>query len=74
MNELISCISINPDIRFGKPCIKDTRITVGDILQWLAAGLTPAEIIDDYPQLQDNHIRAALYFAANRETVIKVII
>lgn len=74
MNDIVSYISINPDIRFGKPCIKGTRITVSDILQWLAAGMTPAEITEDYPQLQDVHIRAALYFAANREAVIKTII
>ena len=73
MNELVSYIVIDPDIRFGKPSIKGTRITVGDILQWLAAGMTNSEIIDDYPQLQEVHIRAALAFAANRETYTKII-
>ena len=51
MNELASYIVIDPDIRFGKPSIKGTRITVGDILQWLAAGMTPLKITDDYPLL-----------------------
>lgn len=73
MQDLVSYISISPDIRFGKPCIKGTRITVGDILQWLASGMTPEEIISDYPLLEDIHIRAALNFAANREALIKII-
>lgn len=73
MEKFISYISINPDIRFGKPCIKGTRITISDILGWLASGMTPAEIIQDYPLLEQEHIRAALYFAANREEVIKII-
>jgi uncharacterized protein (DUF433 family) len=73
MNELLSCITINPDIRSGKPCIKGTRITVGDILQWLAAGMNVAEILDDFPLLKEEHIRAALAFAANREAYIKII-
>ncbi len=73
MGNLISYISIDPEIRFGKPCIKGTRITISDILEWLASGMTPEEIIHDYPSLQDIHIRAALYFAANREALIKII-
>jgi uncharacterized protein (DUF433 family) len=73
MDNFVSYISINPDIRFGKPCIKGTRIAVGDILQWLASGMTHQEIISDYPALQDIHIRAALSFAANRESFIKII-
>ena len=64
---------MNPDVRFGKPCISGTRIAVTDILQWLASGMSYEEIIDDYPVLQDVHIRAALNYAANRESVIKVI-
>ena len=64
MNELLSYISIDPDIRFGKPCIKGTRITVGDILQWLASGMGIPEILDDFPLLKEEHIRAALAFAA----------
>ena len=72
MNKLISCISIDPGVRFGKPCIKGTRIAVADILQWLASGLTIAEITQDYP-LQEIHVQAALNFAANRETYIKIL-
>ena len=73
MDNLISYISINPEIRFGKPCIKGTRITITDILQWLASGMSREDILDDYPMLQDVHIRAALSYAANRESSIKVL-
>ena len=73
MENLASYISINPEIRFGKPCISGTRIAVTDILQWLASGMSREEILDDYPYLQDIHIRAALCFAADRESFIKVI-
>jgi len=67
-------IGINPQIRFGKPCIKGTRITVGDILQWLSSGMTDQEIIDDYPELQKVHIRAALAFAAERDAITRVVV
>lgn len=73
MKEISSYISINPEIRFGKPCIKGTRIAVMDILQWLASGMTQEEILDDYPLLAKEHILASLAFAANRETIIKII-
>ena len=73
MNELLKYISIDPDIRFGKPCIKGTRIAVGDILQWLASGVSIPEIIDDFPLLKEEHIRAALAFAANREAFTKIV-
>ena len=72
MENLVSYITINPEIRFGKPCIRGTRIAVTDILQWMASGMSYAEILDDYPDLQEIHIQAALSFAANRESFIKV--
>ena len=68
MEDLLSYISINPAIRFGKPCIKGTRIAVADILQWMASGMSISEIIEDYPSLKEAHIRAALAFAAHRES------
>ena len=74
MNELRTYIGIDPEIRFGKPCIKGTRITVGDILQWLSGGMTEQEIIEDYPELQIIHIRAALAFAAERDAMTKVVV
>ncbi|MDR0866851.1 MAG: DUF433 domain-containing protein [Planctomycetota bacterium] len=74
MSELSADIDIDPKIRFGKPCVKGTRITVGDILQWLAAGMTVSEILADYPELRESQIRAALAFAANRDAITKVYI
>ena len=74
MTELSSFITVNPEIRFGKPCIQGTRISVGDILGWLSAGMSTKEIIEDYPELQEVHIRAALAFAANRDKITKVFI
>jgi uncharacterized protein (DUF433 family) len=72
--ELSKYIVIDPQIRFGKPCIRGTRITVGDILQWLSEGIPVPEILDDYPQLQEMHIKAALAFAANREEIVRVLV
>ena len=69
--ELTNYIVIDQVIRFGKPCIKGTRITVGDILQWLSEGIPIQEILDDYPLLNEIHIKAALTFAAKREEIIK---
>ena len=73
MENLASYISINSEVRFGKPCIKGTRIAVADILQWMASGMSSEEILNDYPMLQDKHILAALSFAANRESFIKIV-
>ena len=74
MQELLTFISVDPNICFGKPCIKGTRISVGDILRWLSAGMTTTEITEDYPELQEIHIRAALAFAATRDKITKVFI
>jgi len=73
MNDHEQYISINPQIRFGKPCIAGTRIAVVDILQWLASGMSYDEILRDYPELDQTKIRAALAFAADRERVGKII-
>ena len=66
-------ISIDANIRFGKPCIKGTRIAVLDILQWLASGMSYEEILEDFPLLKKEHILAALAFAARREQITQVI-
>ena len=71
--ELIKYINIDNNIRFGKPCIIGTRITVGDVLQWLSEGISIAEIIDDYPLLKDVHIYAALAYAAKRDEITKIV-
>ena len=73
MEKLSQYINMNPNIRFGKPCIKGTRITVGDILTWLAAGMSHEDILNDYLHLKKEHILAALAFAANRERITKII-
>jgi len=72
-SELSNYIVIDQGIRFGKPCIRGTRITVGDILQWLSEGISVAEILDDYPSLEEIHIKAALAFAARREEIVKIV-
>jgi uncharacterized protein (DUF433 family) len=71
--ELSNYIVMDPGVRFGKPCIKGTRITVGDILQWLSEGISIPDILSDYPLLKEIHVKAALSFAARREEIIKVI-
>lgn len=62
-----SIIKRNPNKRFGKPCIRDTRISVFDVLGWLASGMTYDEIIYDFPELTINDIKACLAYAADRE-------
>lgn len=60
-------ITIEPGKRGGKPCIRGLRITVYDVLDWLAQGMSEAEIVADYPELSIEDIRAALAYAAQRE-------
>ena len=67
MFEYKSIIKRDPKKRFGKPCIRDTRITVYDVLGWLASGMTNKQILDDFPELENDDIRACLAYAADRE-------
>jgi uncharacterized protein (DUF433 family) len=60
-------IVIEPEIRFGKACVRGTRITVGDILSYLASGMREEQILADFPQLTSDDIRACLAYAAERE-------
>jgi uncharacterized protein (DUF433 family) len=60
-------ITVTPGVRGGKPCIRGTRITVVDVLEYLAGGMSEAEILADFPDLRAEHIRAVLAFAAARE-------
>ncbi|CAN5307942.1 DUF433 domain-containing protein [soil metagenome] len=60
-------ITIEPGKRSGKPCIRGMRITVQDVLEYLAGGMSPDEIIADFPELTHEDIRACLAFAADRE-------
>jgi uncharacterized protein (DUF433 family) len=60
-------IATNPEIRNGKACFVGTRIAVQDVLEYLAGGMTAAEIVADFPQLSEEHVRDALAYAAERE-------
>jgi uncharacterized protein (DUF433 family) len=60
-------ITMEPGKRGGKPCIRGMRIAVADVLGWLASGMKPDEILDDFPELTENDIQACLQFAAQRE-------
>ena len=62
-----SIITIEPGKRSVKPCIRGMRITVSDVLGYLAAGMSIVEILDDFPELTEDDIRACLAFAADRE-------
>jgi len=62
-----SRITVEPGKRSGKPCIRGLRITVYDVLDYLAGGMTEDEILADFPDLERDDIRAALAFAADRE-------
>ncbi len=65
--DLTTIIEVRAGVRSGKPCFKGTRITVYDVLEYLAGGMKPEEIVADFPDLTLQHIRAALEFAALRE-------
>ena len=60
-------ITIEPGKRGGKPCIRGLRITVSDVLDYLASGMSEDEILTDFPDLTRDDIRACLAFAADRE-------
>lgn len=65
-------IIINPNIRFGRPCIKGTRISVYDVLSWLASGMSNEQIIKDFPEIKAEDIKACLAFAADKEHKLRV--
>ena len=64
---LLDRIAVDPTIRFGKPCVRGTRISVGDVLGYLAGGMSEAQILADFPQLTSDDVRACLAYAAERE-------
>ena len=66
-------IKISSDKRFGRPCIRNTRITVFDILGWLGSGMSFEEVLNDYPELSREDIIASLLFAADRERKLQTI-
>jgi len=65
--ELTSIIETRAGVRSGKPCFIGTRIAVYDVLDYLATGMTTEEIVRDFPELTERHVRAAIEFAAMRE-------
>jgi uncharacterized protein (DUF433 family) len=66
-------ITIEPDKRSGEPCIRGTRMTVTDVLEYLAGGMTHQELIEEFPDLTEEDIRACLAFAADRERRLAVL-
>ena len=66
-------VGVEPDKRSGKPCIRGLRITVYDVLDYLAAGMTEAQILADFPALREEDIRACLAFAADRERKFEIL-
>jgi uncharacterized protein (DUF433 family) len=67
MTSYTKIINSDPNKRFGKPCIRQTRITVYDVLGWLASGMSFDDVLNDFPELTMEDIRACLAFAADRE-------
>ena len=72
MSHYTDIITIDPQVRFGKPCIRGMRISVSDILGWLASGMSTKDILVDYPDLTSEDIKAALLYAADREHKIRI--
>jgi uncharacterized protein (DUF433 family) len=64
---LLDRISVDPAVRFGKPCVRGTRITVGDVLGYLASGMSEDAVLAEFPQLVADDIKACLAYAAERE-------
>jgi uncharacterized protein (DUF433 family) len=67
MEPLLDRITIEPDKRGGKPCIRGLRITVYDVLEYLASGMSQEELLAHFPDLEPDDVRAVLQFAAERE-------
>lgn len=67
MEDLLARIVIDPAVRSGKPCVRGTRISVYDILEYLASGMSESEVLAEFPELTADDIRAVFQFAANRE-------
>lgn len=74
MNPLLQRISIDPNVCFGKPCIRGTRIWVSLILDFLSNGMSIEEILEEYPQLSEEDIRAAIAYGAemSRERYVEL--
>jgi uncharacterized protein (DUF433 family) len=67
-------IVIDPLVRSGKPCVRGTRITVADVLDYLGGGMSPTEVLNDFPDLTAEDIQACLSFAGDRERRLMVVV
>ncbi|MGP8323479.1 MAG: DUF433 domain-containing protein [Methanosarcinaceae archaeon] len=72
MTNYQNIVTINSERRFGKPCVRNTRISVFDVLGWLASGMNNSQIIQDFPELTEEDISACLSYAAERERKIRI--
>ncbi|MFQ5794877.1 MAG: DUF433 domain-containing protein [Candidatus Bipolaricaulia bacterium] len=74
MNSLLQRISVDPNVCFGKPCIRGTRIWVSLILDFLATGMSIEEVLEEYPQLTEEDVRAAIAYGAemSRERYVDI--
>lgn len=72
MTDYRDIITISSEKRFGKPCVRNTRITVYDVLGWLASGMSNTEILSDFPELTEEDISACLSYAADKERKIRI--
>jgi uncharacterized protein (DUF433 family) len=69
----LSRISVDPEVRFGKPCVRGTRITVAEVLAFLGSGRSEAELIVEFPQIIHEDVLACFIFAAERERLLQTI-
>ena len=74
MTDFRNIITIEPGKRGGKPCVRNMRITVGDVLGWLASGMSHQEIVEDFPELTNEDILACLAYAAEKEQSFHVML
>ena len=71
MTDYREIITINPEKRFEKPSVRSTRISVFDVLGWLASGMSNAQILKDFPELSNEYISVCLSYAADKERKIR---
>ena len=72
MVDYLQYIEINPEKRFGRPLLKGTRISVYDVLNWLANDMSKKQILSDFPELSEDMINACLFYAANKENHLRI--
>lgn len=72
MSSYLDFIAIEPGHRGGRPCLKGSRIAVADVLGWLASGLAIPEILEDFPEVREEQIRACLAYASHRERRVAI--